>query len=224
MQARKRWAAVALLAAGIAIGVVMVATPAGAHVSSWAHNWNKHIKPKADQRYQRIPTEPQHYSIPGAALVPDDGTRGDDFVSGAGDQNLGWCFTGGNFYAEIHLPPGARITGLRVDYRDDPGSLSDNGEAYITRMPFKGRGGSYEDIFFADLVETPGPGESASAVGSLQNAGAQTVDNFEQVYVIIGQGVLAGAAICGIDVRYRVNAPFAAARVAPAAAGSSSRP
>jgi hypothetical protein len=33
------------------VGVVMVGTPAGAHVADWAHNWNKHIRPKADKRY-----------------------------------------------------------------------------------------------------------------------------------------------------------------------------
>lgn len=36
----RRWKVVALLAAGIAIGVVMVGTPAGAHVAGWTHNWN----------------------------------------------------------------------------------------------------------------------------------------------------------------------------------------
>ncbi len=45
-----------LLALGLATGLlvgsaVMVVTPAGAHVSSWAHNWKKHIKPKTDARY-----------------------------------------------------------------------------------------------------------------------------------------------------------------------------
>ncbi|HSE82517.1 MAG TPA: hypothetical protein VLA87_12650 [Gaiellaceae bacterium] len=51
MQTKKRWAAVALLAAGIAIGIVMVATPAAAHVGgSVNHLWN-HLKPKADKRY-----------------------------------------------------------------------------------------------------------------------------------------------------------------------------
>ena len=46
----KRWTAVALLAAGIAIGVVMVATPAGAHVGgSVNHLWNQ-LKPKAEAR------------------------------------------------------------------------------------------------------------------------------------------------------------------------------
>jgi len=47
----RRWKLVALLAAGMMIGVVLVGTPAGAHVAGWAHNWNAHIKPKADKRY-----------------------------------------------------------------------------------------------------------------------------------------------------------------------------
>jgi hypothetical protein len=64
-----------LLAAGIAIGVVMVATPAGAHVSSWAHNWNKHIKPKADKRYVKksaIRTIQGHYAGGGRAATTSD--------------------------------------------------------------------------------------------------------------------------------------------------------
>ncbi len=68
MGKKQRWKAVALLATGIAIGVVMIGTPAGAHVSSWAHNWNKHIKPKADQRYVKkaaIRTIQGNYAIGG---------------------------------------------------------------------------------------------------------------------------------------------------------------
>jgi hypothetical protein len=57
MRRNLRWKVVALLAAGIAIGVVMVGTPAGAHVSSWAHNWNKHIKPKAAKLAGRAAVE-----------------------------------------------------------------------------------------------------------------------------------------------------------------------
>jgi hypothetical protein len=41
---------VALVAAALAIGVVMVATPASA-ITNWTNVWNNHIKPKADQRY-----------------------------------------------------------------------------------------------------------------------------------------------------------------------------
>jgi len=47
----RRWKAVALISTGIMIGVVLVGSPAGAHVSSWAHNWTAHIKPRADARY-----------------------------------------------------------------------------------------------------------------------------------------------------------------------------
>jgi hypothetical protein len=47
----RRWKLVGLLAFGMAIGVTMTATPAVSHVAGWAHNWNEHIKPKADARY-----------------------------------------------------------------------------------------------------------------------------------------------------------------------------
>lgn len=64
----RRWKLVALLAAGIAIGVVMMGTPAGAHVASWTHNWNAHIKPKADKRYVKktaIKTIQGNYAVGG---------------------------------------------------------------------------------------------------------------------------------------------------------------
>jgi hypothetical protein len=225
VEGTRRWKAVALLASGIAIGVVMVGTPAGAHVAGWTHNWNKHIKPKADKRYQKIPTGTQHYTIAGSALVADDGTRADVFVSGSGDTNLGWCYTGGNFYAEIHLPHGAKITGLTVDYRDDSGTTGSNGSVYVTRMPLKGKGGSYSDIIYSQLLNTAVAGDQASAAGSFLNAPAQVVNNARHVYNVIAQGVAADAAVCGIDIRYSVKAPFAAARVAPAAGAQySSRP
>ena len=48
----RRWKLVALLAAGVAIGVMMVGTPAGAHIgNSVSHLWNQHLRPKADKRY-----------------------------------------------------------------------------------------------------------------------------------------------------------------------------
>lgn len=48
----RRWRAVALLAAGLAIGVTMMATPAMSHVGGTVgHLWNDHIKPRADARY-----------------------------------------------------------------------------------------------------------------------------------------------------------------------------
>jgi hypothetical protein len=52
----RRWRTAAVLAAGIAIGVVMVATPAASHIGGVFHLWNNHIKPKADARYDRVLT------------------------------------------------------------------------------------------------------------------------------------------------------------------------
>ena len=52
----RRWRAAAVLAVGIAIGVVMVATPAASHIGSFTHLWNTHIKPKTDARYSRVLT------------------------------------------------------------------------------------------------------------------------------------------------------------------------
>jgi hypothetical protein len=51
MKKERRLKLVALLAAGMVIGVVMVATPSGAHIGGTVnHLWN-HLKPKADARY-----------------------------------------------------------------------------------------------------------------------------------------------------------------------------
>jgi hypothetical protein len=49
----RRWKLTALLTAGVVIGILMVGTPAGAHIGSVTHLWNHHIKPKADKRYFR---------------------------------------------------------------------------------------------------------------------------------------------------------------------------
>jgi hypothetical protein len=54
----RRWKAVALLATGMTIGVLLVGSPVGAHVASWTHNWNMHIRPKADARYERPIVKP----------------------------------------------------------------------------------------------------------------------------------------------------------------------
>ena len=80
MQGQKRWRIIALLATGIAIGVVMAATPATGHISSWTHNWTQHIKPKTDARYYTKQQSNNRFrnQIPGGpiagASVAADGT------------------------------------------------------------------------------------------------------------------------------------------------------
>lgn len=106
MKTERRWKVVALLAAGIAVGVVMVGTPAGAHVSGWTHNWNQHIKPKADKRY-----------LPGGAITGGRTLRGtfsiDGTATAAGQQgsdsiSFGWTLASApvpHFIAAGTSPP-----------------------------------------------------------------------------------------------------------------------
>ena len=86
----RRWRAVGLLAVGVTIGTVLMATPAAGHIGSVSHLWNHHIKPKADARYDR-PTVKKLETI--------RGTVGDQFISpGAGE----WGFS-------ASLPRAARV-------------------------------------------------------------------------------------------------------------------
>jgi hypothetical protein len=51
-QVSRRWRTAAVLALGVVIGTMLLATSAGAHVGGTvSHLWNDHIKPKADARY-----------------------------------------------------------------------------------------------------------------------------------------------------------------------------
>jgi hypothetical protein len=51
MRKERLWKVVALAAASMTVGTVMVGTPAGARVAGWAHNWTEHIRPRTDARY-----------------------------------------------------------------------------------------------------------------------------------------------------------------------------
>jgi hypothetical protein len=76
MQRLRRRKLVAVLAAGMILGVVMVATPAGATLN-WNNIWNNHLKPKADARYVKksaIKTIQGNYAAGlQAASTNDDG-------------------------------------------------------------------------------------------------------------------------------------------------------
>jgi hypothetical protein len=65
MQKNRRRKTVALVAASLTLGIVVAGTPATAHVGGWVHNWNNHIKPKADAHY-----------MPGGKLPPGKTVRG----------------------------------------------------------------------------------------------------------------------------------------------------
>jgi hypothetical protein len=61
-------------------------TPAGAHVSGWGHNWKKHVRPKADQRYLPGGTLPSGATIRGVYRISGTGTD-----SGSTDISFGYA-------------------------------------------------------------------------------------------------------------------------------------
>jgi hypothetical protein len=66
-----RWKAVTLVALGIVLGVALTASPATSHVAGWAHNWKKHVKPKADKRYLPGGNLPRGRTVRGGYVVRD---------------------------------------------------------------------------------------------------------------------------------------------------------
>jgi hypothetical protein len=164
--------------------------------------------------FQKVPTDPMHYVIPGSTLIDDDSLGREDHLPGI---NVGWCTrngTGGSdrLYAPIHLPQGATITLVAADYEDDAGSTGSNGNAILTRMPLLGRGGTYSDVFVTTYSDTATPGAEATATDATPNpAGANVIDNSKYAYNMIILGPFGAAASCSIDITYTVSPGFAAA-------------
>ena len=120
----RRWQAVALLTLGIALGIALTASPAGSHVAGWAHNWNKHIKPKADKRY-----------LPGGNLPSGRTIRG-TYYAGGSDQgagigeassaiSFGWRLSAVPIHHLIPVgtPPPAECRGTAANPQAAPGHL-----------------------------------------------------------------------------------------------------
>jgi hypothetical protein len=108
--AMRRWRAATLLAVGAVIGMVMIATPAGAHVGGTvSHLWKQHIRPKADARYVKL-RSPQ---APLRSGVTIRGVIGGDFhASASSDWRVEQSFS---IRSPIVLPLGA----VDVDGQDE---------------------------------------------------------------------------------------------------------
>ena len=200
------WRAIVLLIVGSVMGANLVA-PAVAHIGTTVdHLWKQHIRPLADKRYQKIPTTTQRLTIAGSTFVDADGlNRSDPFVES-------YCTkvgTSGDFYAPVHLPQGVTVTGYRVDYQDDSTTTGYNGDVWLTRFPLKDQGGSYDDLFLAELNNTATPGEYVKATGAIFTPGTQKIDNTRYAYSVIGQ-MGANPAVCNTDLLDKVPKPFAA--------------
>lgn len=188
----RRWRAVALLTAGLATGVIMMATPAAGHVGGTvSHLWSQHIRPKADQRYLLRPTGAQEYWVAGSTWHDEDG--GSTLIY----SQQSWCTdngASGYLIQQLHLPQGATITGYRAGYVDDSGSGGSNGTAYLTKEALNGRGGAYDDITNVDL-----PNASGWTFANRTLPTPEVVDNKKYAYIFLySTAGAAGACTAGV--------------------------
>jgi hypothetical protein len=131
------------------------------------------------------PKSTQTYTVAGTGWTSTDGS-----VPLASGSSLTWCANmAGDFeiFQQVHLPQGATITGVSGDYVDDAGTTNVNGQLFVTRMPIFGHGGTYTDLFFAGLPDTPTPGDEATASGAPPTPTDPNlvVDNTKYVYDLI---------------------------------------
>jgi hypothetical protein len=119
----RRWKLVALLAAGIAIGVVMVGTPAGAHVASWTHNWNTHIKPKADKRYLPGGNLPAGKTMRGVFMIGETSGGGITFGENSFSFQRPLASAPTAHYIEAGSPPPVACPGSNDNPQARPGHL-----------------------------------------------------------------------------------------------------
>jgi hypothetical protein len=80
------WRTTAVLALGVVIGTVLVATPAGSHIGTVTHLWKQHIRPKADKRYLRYEAKvPPRRTLTGiweaSVVASGNGDSAEDAIS-----------------------------------------------------------------------------------------------------------------------------------------------
>jgi hypothetical protein len=157
------------------------------------------------------------YTASGLAWLDQDGlnmTR----VQSTYEGRTTWCTRTGtgdpSASIDLHLPHGAIITELNVDYIDDAGATTTNGTARITRQPiFSGSGdGVNQTVFSADLQD-PGTGFQGLprvATSTRVPAGfpgfpnTPPIDNLTYAYSITAHPALAATAVCAARVVYEL--------------------
>ncbi len=159
MQVERRWKLFALVASGIAIGVALAGTPAGAHVASWTHNWNAHIKPKADARY-----------LPGGNLPAGKTIRGAYRISG-NDQGAGMDLDGTTIsfgYTLATAPTGHFIQSGATPPPQCPGNVSNPQAARGHLCVYELSGTNAQSEAIASPITRYGVGLSATSAADGQ--------------------------------------------------------
>jgi hypothetical protein len=141
----------------------------------------------------------------GAMLNAVQGT-----YAGAGSKTQ-WCTTPGSgtpaAYADIHLPQGAQVMKMTVDYKDDAGTTASNGTVVLTRDPLfsSDASGTAGTLATASLGNI-GLGDAAIAlddtIGDL-NPSLGAIDNSRFSYALVANpGANTGVGFCAVTINY----------------------
>jgi hypothetical protein len=113
-------------------------------------------------------------------------------------------------YQDVHLPQGAKITTLFIDYRDDAGSTSSNGTITLVRQPlFSGSGTSTNATIFSTTLSDVAPAGSVFTAADTQvpptTPEIGIVDNENYAYTLMANpGTLTGVAYCNAKITYEL--------------------
>ncbi len=132
--------------------------------------------------------------------------------AGAGSKTQ-WCTTPGSgtpaAYSEIHLPQGAQVTRMTVDYKDDAGTTNSNGTVVLSRMPLftSDASGTAADLASATLGNI-GLGDAAVALDETigdANPSLGTIDNSRYAYSLAANpGANTGVGFCSVEIEYNL--------------------
>ncbi len=152
------------------------------------------------------------YVIGGGSWIDRDGLNRNHIQVTKGSTTQ-WCTLPGATtagqpaaYQDVHLPQGAHMTKLTLDYRDDPGSSQSNGTATLTRLPLFDEGGTVEDVFILTLSNV-GTGEALSASDNTPGEEVPfvgTIDNTRYAYslMVFPTNPITGVAYCNAKIDY----------------------
>jgi hypothetical protein len=214
----RRFRTAVVLAAGIAIGVAMTATPVSGHIgNSVTHLWNAHIKPKTDARYYTKSQANARYYTRGQAnarFLPAAGTAANaeqldgldstaflrssakaadtELLDGLDStqfvQGNGQTVAGAQTFAPGGVDNVFRLEGFFSVVYFCPTTLTNNGQ-----LIFNNHSGSVVNVF----VESGGANPTYSVVGDrLDLAAAASGDSFHfQVQGSFGVATIEAASV-----------------------------
>jgi hypothetical protein len=206
-----------IVVACVAAAVLVIAiTPAGAHVGGTVgHLWNQHLLPLAKKtfytkaqsnaRYVRRTSAIQHLIVTAPEWETD---LGNDFqeIETSPSSGATTCLqlgAGGQVgYATVHLPQGARVSSIDVDFVDDGSEFGgDNAIVRLTREAIRGSGVTSTNLLTVTLPDGVAPGVYSTASASL--ATPAPINNGKAGYLL--ELVTSQAPhICNVDINYRV--------------------